>query len=133
MRRLLALLILATVSFGPALATARTSTRSSRHLRLARARRSKLRVVRFNRRTPNCSSSERIARLRALLEAAKIGSAPTAQIRETIAQLGRVPVAALPDLYRGLHQAGLALGGAGTFGDVTSCPGADTCAIDCRP
>ncbi len=40
-----------------------------------------------------------------------------------------VPEAAVPALYRALHELGLGDSGAGSFADVVSCPGADTCAI----
>lgn len=43
--------------------------------------------------------------------------------------LRHVPATAAPALYRALHELGLAEGGAGSFADVVSCPGADTCAI----
>ncbi len=37
--------------------------------------------------------------------------------------------AAVPELYRSLLAAGLARAGAGTFADVTSCPGAESCKL----
>jgi len=43
--------------------------------------------------------------------------------------LRHVPEAALPALYRELAALGLGAPGAGRFADVTSCAGADTCAI----
>jgi sulfite reductase (NADPH) hemoprotein beta-component len=43
--------------------------------------------------------------------------------------LRHVPATAVPALYRGLRELGLASGGAGSFADIVSCPGADTCAI----
>jgi sulfite reductase (NADPH) hemoprotein beta-component len=36
---------------------------------------------------------------------------------------------AVEALYRSLHAAGLSRGGAGTFADVTSCPGAESCKL----
>jgi len=53
-------------------------------------------------------------------------------VRTTVDQnlvLRHIPEAALPALYRELRAAELDLGQAGTFTDVVSCPGADTCAI----
>jgi len=40
-----------------------------------------------------------------------------------------VPKRALPSLYAALKEADLAYTGADTFGDVTACPGADTCRL----
>lgn len=40
-----------------------------------------------------------------------------------------VPKAALPSLYAALREADLAYTGADTFGDITACPGADTCRL----
>lgn len=43
--------------------------------------------------------------------------------------LRQVPEEVVPALYKALQELGLADSGAGTFADVVSCPGADTCAI----
>ena len=45
------------------------------------------------------------------------------------ALLRAVPVTQLPELYLALQAAGLAKHGAGTAADITSCPGASTCAL----
>ncbi|MBI5611324.1 MAG: nitrite/sulfite reductase [Deltaproteobacteria bacterium] len=45
------------------------------------------------------------------------------------ALLRAVPTEQLPQLYADLQRAGLAKAGAGTAADITSCPGASTCAL----
>jgi sulfite reductase (NADPH) hemoprotein beta-component len=54
------------------------------------------------------------------------------QLRATADQnlaLRNVPETLVPALFHKLAELGLASGGAGSFADVVSCPGADTCAI----
>jgi sulfite reductase (ferredoxin) len=69
-------------------------------------------------------------RARMLSDIAKTYSA--GEIRISILQnfiLRWVPKYALPSLYAALREAGLAYTGADTFGDITACPGADTCRL----
>lgn len=69
-------------------------------------------------------------RARALADIAETFSG--GEIRISILQnfvLRWVSKFALPSLYTALREAGLAYAGADTFGDITACPGADTCRL----
>jgi sulfite reductase beta subunit-like hemoprotein len=67
--------------------------------------------------------------LRALAQLVAFGEGELRTTNEQNLVLRFVPDARLPALHRELVRVGLALGGANTLSDVTSCPGASSCKI----